>query len=49
VHLRYPTGPTAERERGAKARSVVAAAENDILKAEEKRRVVKEEAELLTR
>ena len=48
VHLRYPTGPTAERERGARARAVVAAAEKDIQKAEEKRRVVKEEAETLT-
>ncbi|KAM3570502.1 hypothetical protein VYU27_007426 [Nannochloropsis oceanica] len=48
VHLRYPTGPTAERERGSRARAIVAAAEKDIQKAEEKKRVVQEEAQTLT-
>jgi len=47
--LRYPTGPTAERERGSRARAIVAAAEKDIQKAEEKKRVVQEEAQTLTR
>ncbi|TFJ80634.1 hypothetical protein NSK_008060 [Nannochloropsis salina CCMP1776] len=48
VHLRYPTGPAAEMERGMRARQVVAAAYHDMELAAGKHRVVQSEKEALT-
>jgi len=48
VHLRYPTGPAAEMERGMRARQVVAAAYHDMELAAGKHRVVQAEKEALT-